>query len=380
MAMVSNLAGNIAFYLAALLVVIWVVMFVHELGHFLVARWCGITVETFSIGVGPEIFGFTDRNGTRWRLAAGLLLAYVKFKGDQNGASVPDRDAIEKMSPEDEKGLFHAKPVWQRAAVVAAGPIANFLLAILIFAGMAMVYGVRTTEPRIGHVLPDHPAAQAGFQAGDLVLAIDGNAIEGFNDLQRYVGLSGAREMSFLIDRGGQKLQLKVVPAMKEHNDEIAGKMSRPLIGVRPHENAAMRHRTFTPVQALGQGVTETRDIIVATWSMLRDVVIRRQNTEQLGGIARIADVAGQAAKRGPEVVIGLIGLISVSVGFMNLLPIPLLDGGHLLFYGIEAARRRPLSEQAQNLGYQLGFAVIISLMIFANFYNDFAVWKKWFS
>jgi regulator of sigma E protease len=380
MAMVSNLASNFALYALAFLFVLSIVVFVHELGHFLVARWCGVKVQAFSIGFGREIWGFDDRHGTRWRVAWIPLGGYVKFIDDENGASVPDRDALDRMSTADRAGSFHAKPVWQRAAVVAAGPIANFLLAVLIFAAMAMIYGVRTTEPRVGTVLPDHPAAVAGFQAGDLVVAIDGREIESFNDLQRAVSLSAGRQMPFLVDRQGQRLTLKVTPSLKEQKDEIAGKHSRPIIGISPAGTKAnLKHKTFGPVEALVQGVEDTRFIIVSTWTYIRDVFTKRQSADQLGGVARIADVAGQAAKLGPEFVIQLIAVISVSVGFINLMPIPLLDGGHLLFYAIEAIRRRPLSERTQEIGFRIGLAVVLGLMIFSTF-NDLPIIRKWFS
>jgi len=380
MVMVSNLASNFLLYAAAFLFVLSIVVFVHELGHFLVARWCGVKVKAFSLGFGREIWGFDDKHGTRWKLSWIPLGGYVKFVDDENGASVPDREAVAKMSPEERAGSFHGKPVWQRAAVVAAGPIANFILAVLIFAAMAMIYGVRTTEARIGAILPDHPAAVAGFQVGDLVVAIDGREIDSFNDLQRIVSLNPGRELSVVVDRGGRKLTLKVTPVLKEHKDDIAGKHSRPVIGISPAGTRAnLKHKTFGPVEALVQGVDDTRFIIVSTWSYIRDVIGQRQSADQLGGVARIADVAGQAAKLGPEFVIQLIAVISVSVGFINLMPIPLLDGGHLLFYAIEAVRREPLSERTQEIGFRIGLAVVLALMIFSTF-NDLPIIKKWFS
>lgn len=382
MSTISSLAGGLsgfALFLGSFLVVLTVVVFIHELGHFLVARWCGVKVKAFSLGFGPEIGGFVDKHGTRWRLAWIPLGGYVKFMDDENAASVPSAEAIQKMSADERAGSFHAKALWQRAAVVAAGPVANFLLAIVIFAIMLSIWGMTTLEPRIGRVVPDTPAAAAGFQPEDVVVSIDGRDIDDFAELQRTVSLSPGRTLTFVVDRGGQKIPLKAQPVMREYNDRIAGKHTRPVIGIESSRNAQVRHQSVGPVTALNLGVHKTWEVITSTLTYLVDIPMGRQNVDQLGGPIRIAEVSGQVAKLGPEYLINLIAVISISVGLINLFPIPLLDGGHLMFYAIEAVRGRPLSERSQDFGFKVGFAVVMMLMVLA-FFNDLPIVKRWLS
>ena len=384
----TSLIGTVWGYLSfplAFLFVLTIVVFVHELGHFLVARWCGVAVQTFSIGFGKEIWGFHDRHGTRWRIAWIPLGGYVKFMDDENAASAPSREAIDRMTPEEREGSFHAKPVWQRAAVVAAGPIANFLLAILIFATIYMTIGVRLTAARVDEVLPDTPAARAGFKPGDVIVAIDGNKIQSFNEVLRVVGTSPDRELLFSIDRDGKTIELPATPAMQEFKDDIGGVNRRGVIGIkRVTTPQAIETRTVGPLEAVALGVSETKFIITSTLGYLWDVVSGRQKADQLGGPIRIAEVSGQVAKVGielpiPEALIHLVAVLSVSVGLINLFPIPLLDGGHLMFYAVEAVRRRPLSERSQEIGFRIGLAVVLSLMVFATF-NDLPILKRWLS
>ncbi len=364
----------------AFIVVLSVIVFIHELGHFLVARWCGVAVKAFSIGFGPEIFGFEDRHGTRWRFAVLPLGGYVKFIDDEGAASTPSNEAIAKMTPEQREGSFHLKPVWKRAAVVAAGPAANFLLSIVIFAAMFMLYGQSIIEPRIGTVVPDTPAQTAGFKAGDLVLAIQGQEIDSFRELQQIVSTSPEQSLEFRIDRQGSELTLVVRPELRELEDKLAGKHRRSVIGIQVGaKTSSVRHQTYGPIAAVQAATVQTWNIVTGTLTFLYDVVRGRQDYNQLGGPIRIADVAGKAAQLGPEVVVQFIALISVSVGLINLFPIPLLDGGHLLFYAIEAIRRRPLSERTQEISFRIGLAVILSMMIFVTF-NDRSILKSWLS
>lgn len=360
------------------LVVLTVVVFVHELGHFLVARWCGVGVRTFSIGFGKEIWGFDDKHGTRWRLAWIPLGGYVKFMDDDNAASVPTRESIKSMTPEQRAVSFHAKPVWKRAAVVAAGPIANFLLAIVIFALWFGLFGIHSTEARIDEVIKDTPAAEAGFQSGDLITAIDGRQVESFEDVQKIVSTNVGSELTFTVDRTGSPLDLKATPVLR---DQKIGQqtISTVVIGIRRSAEAKVQTRYPGPVEAVALGTDQTQFIITSTLGYLADVIGGRQKADQLGGPVRIGDLAAKVADKSLVNLIYLIAFISVSVGLINLFPIPLLDGGHLLFYAIEAIRREPLSEGAQELGFRIGFAVVIMLMIFATF-NDLAVIRGWFS
>ncbi len=376
----ASALGDRLLFVAAFLFVLTVVVFIHELGHFLVARWCGVAVSTFSIGFGREICGFVDKHGTRWRIAWIPLGGYVKFMDDDNAASVPRREDPRQVSPEHDPGSFHGKPVWQRAAVVAAGPIANFILAIVIFTGMMMLIGIVTLEPRVGAVVPDSPAAAAGFKAGDLILSIDGREIEDFSELKHVVTINPGRPLNFVVDRGGSRVTLTVVPELREQQDTIAGKHKSALIGIQsPSTERRIVQRSVGPIEALGRAIGRTKDIVVGTASYIRDVVTRIQDPDQLGGVIRIADVSGQVAKLGPEYLINLVAILSVSIGLLNLLPIPLLDGGHLLFFAIEAVRRKPLSPRIQEFGLKIGFGVVLALFIFTTI-NDLPILRKWLS
>ena len=369
--------GGFFFVLVSFLFVLTVVVFVHELGHFLVARWCGVNIKAFSIGFGREIFGFFDRHGTRWRIAWIPLGGYVKFMDDENAASAGPSASLEEMTPEERAGAFHAKPLWQRAAVVAAGPIANFLLAIVIFALMFSLIGVRSTAPRVDEVVPSSPAAAAGFMPGDVILAIQGERVETFNDVLRTVSTSPGRELAIKVKRGEETLTLQVTPERQEVQDNFGGTIVRGIIGIRRVTTPeTLELRRAGPLEAVWLGVHETKFIITSTLSYIGDVVVGRQSADQLGGPIRIAEVSGQVAAIGPEALLNLIAVISVSIGLINLFPIPLLDGGHLLFYAIEGLRRKPLSERTQEIGFRIGLALVLMLMVFATWNDRLIVWR----
>jgi regulator of sigma E protease len=353
------------------LFVLTIVVFFHELGHFLIARWCGVRVLTFSVGFGPELLGFTDRHGTRWKLSAIPLGGYVKFFGDENAASVPDQSAIAGMTAEERRYSFFHKSVGQRAAIVAAGPIANFLLAIVIFAAMFTIYGKQSSTARVDAVQAGSAAADAGFRAGDVVLSIDGRMIGSFTDMQRIVGASANRTLEFKIDRGGEPVTLKATPALRQGKDGFGNKSCQAVLGVsRSMTPDEVRFETVDPFSAVLLGTAETWSIIERTFSFLGGLFVGRECADQLGGPIRIAQMSGQVASVGFALVLAFTGGISVSIGLLNLFPVPLLDGGHLLFYGIEAVRGRPLSERAQEIGFRIGLALVLMLMIFATF-ND---------
>jgi regulator of sigma E protease len=353
------------------LFVLSVVVFFHELGHFLVARWCGVRVLVFSIGFGPEIVGFNDRHGTRWKISAVPLGGYVRFFGDENAASVPDQAALSAMSEAEARESFFHKSVARRAAIVAAGPIANFLLAIVIFAAVFAFFGKQITTARVDTVQPDSAAAAAGFRAGDLVVAIDGRAIESFSDMQRIVAGSAGRTLEVVVDRGGVQLALKAMPALREVKDTFGNVHRIGVLGIsRSMAPGDIRTESVPPLQAIALGVDKTWFVVESTLVYLKDVVVGRQSADQLGGPARIAQVAGQMASFGVLPIIELAAVLSVSIGLLNLFPIPLLDGGHLLFYAVEAVRGRPLSDRAQEVGFRIGLAIVLMLMIFATF-ND---------
>jgi regulator of sigma E protease len=367
----SAFGGGLVGYLVPFLFVLTIVVFFHELGHFLVARWCGIKVIVFSIGFGPEIVGFNDRYGTRWKLSAVPLGGYVKFFGDDNAASVPDTEAAAAMTEAEKRDSFQHKPVGPRAAVVAAGPIANFILAILIFAGVFMTVGKQTTTARVDTIAPNSAAQAAGFQPGDLVLAINGSAITNFADMQRIVSISAGEPLNVDIERGGVRVMLKATPERKELKDNFGNVHRIGVLGIsRSMQPGDIKTEKAGPFQAIVMGAQETWFVVDRTLSYIGGVFTGREAADQLGGPIRIAQVSGQVATAGFVALIHLTAVLSVSIGLLNLFPIPLLDGGHLLFYGIEAVRGRPLSERAQEFGFRVGLALVVMLMIFATF-ND---------
>jgi regulator of sigma E protease len=348
-----------------------VVVFFHELGHFLIARWCGVRVLTFSVGFGPEIVGFNDRYGTRWKLSAIPLGGYVKFFGDDNAASVPDEAAVARMTEAERRYSFFYQPVGRRAAIVAAGPIANFILAIVIFATIFAIYGRQTTTARVDTVVPNSAAAAAGLKPGDVVLAIDGRAIESFSDMQRIVSANAGRTLSFQIDRGGAPMTLTATPALKQGKDSFGNATCQAVLGVsRSMAAGDVKTEHVNPAAAIWLGAKETWFIIDRTFSYIGGLFTGRECADQLGGPIRIAQISGQVATLGFMPVLHLAAMLSVSIGLLNLFPVPLLDGGHLLFYIIEAARGRPLSARSQEIGFRIGFAIVVMLMIFTVF-ND---------
>jgi regulator of sigma E protease len=363
--------GGLVGYLVPFLFVLTIVVFFHELGHFLVARWCGIKVLTFSLGFGPELVGFYDRYGTRWKLSAVPLGGYVKFFGDENAASAPDHAAHAAMTENEKKDSFIGQPVPARAAVVAAGPMANFLLAIAIFAGIFMIAGKQTTSARVDAIQPGSAAATAGFQPGDLVLSIDGEKIDSFSDMQRIVSISSGEPLKIVVERQGAQVSLNATPQLKEIKDNFGNVHRLGVLGIsRSMAAGDLKTERLGPIDAVKLGAQETWFVVDRTLSYIVGVFAGREAADQLGGPIRIAQVSGQVASAGFVALIHLTAVLSVSIGLLNLFPIPLLDGGHLLFYGIEAARGRPLSERAQEVGFRIGLAIVVMLMIFATF-ND---------
>ncbi len=368
---IGTLGGGFVGYIIPFLFVLTIVVFFHELGHFLVARWAGVKVLTFSVGFGPELFGFNDKHGTRWKLSAVPLGGYVKFFGDESEASSPDQTALDAMNAQEREQSFHHKKVGARAAIVVAGPVANFLLAIVIFAGLFMIMGKPVTTARVDAVVPDSVAAKAGFQVGDIVTAINGSAIGGFSDMQRIVSTQAGESLTFTIERGGAQVELRAIPALKEMKDNFGNVHRIGVLGISRSAKAEdVKVERFSPPVALWMGVKETWFVVERTVSYLVGVVAGREAADQLGGPIRIAQISGQVATIGIGALIHLAAVLSVSIGLLNLFPVPLLDGGHLLFYAIEAVRGKPLSERAQEYGFRIGLALVLMLMIFAT-YND---------
>jgi regulator of sigma E protease len=367
----QGLGGDVLRYLVPFLFVLSIVVFFHELGHFLIARLSGVRILVFSIGFGPEIAGFYDRHGTRWKIAAIPLGGYVKFFGDDTAASTPDKVRASTMDAAEREQSFIFQPVIKRAAIVAAGPIANFILAIVIFSGIYMLFGMQTLSPRVDEVQAGSPAAAAGFQPGDLVLSIDGEKIDSFGDMQRIVSDSAGDHLNIAVERDGKQISLQATPELREEKD-IFGNVHRVgLLGIkRSPAPGDVKYQPVSPPRAVLLGLQETWFVVDKTLTYIGRVIIGREAANQLGGPIRIAQMSGQVASVSFVALIHLAAVLSVSIGLLNLFPIPLLDGGHLLFYAIEAVRGRPLSERAQEVGFRIGFALVLMLMIFATF-ND---------
>jgi regulator of sigma E protease len=361
-------------YIVPFLFVLTIVVFFHELGHFIVGRLCGIRVLVFSLGFGPEIVGFTDRKGTRWKLSAIPLGGYVKFFGDEDAASTPGRAASAAsaaMSEAEKKDSFIHQPVASRAAVVAAGPLANFVLAVAIFAGILMIVGKQTASPRVDTVVPNSAASAAGFEPGDLVLSIDGTKIDSFSDMQRIVSVSAGEKLAIVVERAGHPVTLTATPQLRELKDSFGNEHRLGVLGIsRSMKPGDLKTHKVGPIEAVVMGAQETWFVLDRTMIYVGGVFTGREPADQLGGPIRIAQISGEVASAGFTALIHLAAVLSISIGMLNLFPIPLLDGGHLLFYGIEAVRGKPLSERAQEMGFRIGLAIVVMLMIFATF-ND---------
>ncbi|MEM6463355.1 MAG: RIP metalloprotease RseP [Pseudomonadota bacterium] len=353
------------------LVVLTIVVFIHEMGHYLVGRWCGIKIMTFSVGFGPELVGFDDRHGTRWRLSAIPLGGYVKFFGDENAASATDFDGVNAMSEEDRARSFAGANVWKRIATVAAGPIANFILAIAIFAIMFSIYGKPVSDPVVSEVQSGSAAEEAGLESGDIIQAIDGVPVVTFDDVRRYVTPRPEVPIVLTLDRQGNQIEVPIVPRRTEIEDQFGNKMEVGLIGVQTDLSAGnFRRVELNPVQAVGEGVSESWYIIARTVGYIGNVIIGREKPDQIGGPIRVAKYSGQVATLGIGALLQLAAVLSVSIGFLNLLPIPVLDGGHLVFYSIEIVRGKPVGERAQEIAFRIGLSLVLALMVFAT-WND---------
>ena len=356
--------------LPAFLFVITLVVFFHEMGHFLVARLFGVKVDVFSIGFGREIVGFTDRRGTRWKISWLPIGGYVKFAGDADASSKPDVEAAAAMNAKEREGALMFKPVGQRAAVAAAGPFANFLLAIVMLTGLFLHNGHAITTPIIGDITPGSAAAAAGIQRGDLVTRIDGTQITDFQQLPQIIGISGGETLTVGVKRAGHDLTLKVTPRLTRTPDILGNVSSQMIIGVRPDPSAPVIREQYGPAGAFGAACTETWSIIKTTLVGISQMVTGHGSADQLQGPLSIAHMTRQVADFGFLPLLNLVAILSVSIGLANLFPIPLLDGGHLLYYAVEAVLGRPLGERAQDVGFRLGLVLVLGLMLLTT-WND---------
>jgi len=361
-------------YMVPFLFVLTIVVFFHELGHFAVARWCNVKVDAFSVGFGRELFGWYDKHGTRWKVSLIPLGGYVKFAGDENAASIPDREYIASMSEEERRTAFIAKPVWQRAAIVAAGPIANFILAVIIFAGIFMAYGKPQLLPVVSTVIEGSAAETAGIQTGDRILSINDKPLSYFEDLKWTVRHNPDQPLVLGIERDGAELTATVIPVYVTDVNQFGVEYREPRIGVAIASDENTRILKQLGVGgALWEGVLRTYKIIYDTVNFIGEIFAGEQSAKQLGGPIQIAQVSGTVAQFGLIELISLAGFLSVSIGFINLLPIPILDGGHLVFYAAEAIRGKPLNEKVQEVGFRIGLGLVLMLMVFAT-WND--IWR----
>ncbi len=354
----------------AFLFVITVVVFFHELGHFLVARAFGVKVDVFSVGFGKEIFGWTDRAGTRWKVSWLPIGGYVKFAGDADAASRPDAAAVARMTLAEREGALVLKPLYQRALVAASGPLANFVLAIVLLTGILGFVGHNVVTPLVGEVVKDSPAALAGIKTGDRVTRIDQTPITDFEQLPEIISVSRGTPLAIGIDRAGRPMTIWVTPRLTKVHDALGNATSQMVIGVHQSLKAAVTRQTYTPVGAFAAACDETWSIIKTTILGIAQIITGHGGTDQLSGPVGIFKMTHQVAELGFLPLLNLAAILSVSIGLANLFPIPLLDGGHLLYYGCEAALGRPLGERAQDVGFRLGLVLVLGLMLLTT-WND---------
>ncbi len=367
--------SNSLSYIVPFLVVLTVLVFVLELGHYLVARMNGVRIEVFSIGFGPELFGWFDRSGTRWKLSAIPLGGYVKMFGDADPMSMPG-ERVPAMTAAEREVSFHHKSLMQRTAVVAAGPLANFVFTLVVLSLLFATVGQPFTPADVGRVQPGSAAEAAGIKAGDVIAAIDGDQIARFEDVQRLVRLNTGTPMHMVMRRDGQPVAITVTPRMEKLTDRFGNEHRLGLLGI---ERSGVDYVRRDPATAMWQAGVETSNLVTGTLEAVWQMVIGVRNTDELGGPVRIAQMSSEVWQGGVVALIWFMSVLSVNLGLINLFPIPVLDGGHLLFYAAEAIRGRPLGQRAQEYGFRVGLALVLTLMVFAT-WNDvvhLGIWER---
>ena len=359
-------------YLIPFLILILVVVFIHEYGHYYFARKYGVGVTDFSIGFGKEIFGFNDKSGTRWKFCAIPLGGYVKFFGDRNVFSQAEQEELLKeYNEEDRKKLFVVKPLYQRSLIVAAGPFANFLLAIVIFAFIYMFAGKDFTPAQIQEVQSESPAYVAGIKSGDVIQSINNREVKSIMEVSTFINASSTEIIDIKVLRNGNELTLQVKPKFIEGKDSLGNQINKKIIGIKVTPlNEEINRQRLGPATALYYAIKETWFVIEASWDFVISMFKGTGDTSQLGGPIKIAKITGQVAKFGIVAFLSIMAYISISLGFINLLPIPMLDGGHLMFYAFEKILGRPLTQKTQEGFFRIGLFLLLSLMFFTTF-ND---------
>ena len=359
-------------YILPFLLLILVVVFIHEYGHYYFAKRYGVGVTDFSIGFGKEIFGWNDKSGTRWKICWIPLGGYVKFFGDRNIFSQADQEKIlEKYDANERKKLFVLKPLYQRALIVFGGPLANFLLALVIFFSIYTFIGKDFTSAVINEVQKDSPAMLGGLKENDIILEIDGNEVKSIMDVSKFITLSIADVIDFKVKRSYDELLLKVKPKIILSEDNLGNKINKRIVGIKlgPYNNE-INHVKLGPAQAIYHAAYEVYYVSISSLKYVGGMIIGKADTSQLGGPIRIAKISGQVAEFGILAFISMMAYISISLGLVNLFPIPMLDGGHLMFYAFEKILGRPLSQKTQEGFFRIGMFLLLSLMFFTTF-ND---------
>jgi len=359
-------------FIIPFIILLTVVVFIHEYGHYYFARKYGVGVTDFSIGFGKELFGFNDKSGTRWKFCAIPLGGYVKFFGDRNVFSQAEQEELlKKYSKEDREKLFVVKPIYQRSLIVAAGPFANFLLAIVIFAFIYMFAGKDFTPAQIQEVQTDSPAFISGVKSGDIIKSIDNREVKSIMEVSAFINASSSETINLGILRNESELSINVKPKFVEGSDSLGNKINKKIIGIKiaPLNDKIERER-LGPATALFYAIKETWFVIVASWDFVISMFKGTGDTSQLGGPIKIAKITGQVAKFGVVAFLSIMAYISISLGFINLFPIPMLDGGHLMFYAFEKILGRPLTQKTQEGFFRIGLFLLLSLMFFTTF-ND---------
>jgi regulator of sigma E protease len=359
-------------YILPFIVLILIVVFIHEYGHYYFAKKFGVGVTDFSIGFGKEIFGWNDKSGTRWKICWIPLGGYVKFFGDRNVYSQADhKEILEKYSEEDQKKLFTLKPLYQRSLIVFGGPLANFLLALVIFFSIYTFVGKDFTPAVINEVQKDSPAMAGGLKQNDVILEIDGNKVESIMDVSKFITMSTDEIIDFKVKRSYDELILKVKPNIVPGEDNLGNKLNKRIVGIKLGAyNNEINHVKLGPAKAIYHAAHEVYFVGISSLKYIGAMIFGKADTSQLGGPIRIAKISGQVAEFGVLAFISMMAYISISLGLVNLFPIPMLDGGHLMFYAFEKVLGRPLSQKTQEGFFRIGIFLLISLMFFTTF-ND---------
>tara|TARA_B100000579_G_scaffold264017_1_gene217599 strand:+ start:31076 stop:32191 length:1116 start_codon:yes stop_codon:yes gene_type:complete len=359
-------------FIIPFIILLTVVVFIHEYGHYYFAKKYGVGVTDFSVGFGKELFGFTDKSGTRWKFCTIPLGGYVKFFGDRNVFSQAEQEELlKKYSKDDQNKLFVTKPLYQRSLIVAAGPFANFVLAILIFSFIYMFAGKDFTPAQIQEVQKDSPALSSGIKTGDIILSINNKKVSSILDVSTYINTSTTESINIKVLRNNDQIILKVIPKIIKTEDSFGNKINKKIIGIKisPLNNEFNRER-LGPATALFYAIKETWFVINSSLDFVISMFKGKGDTTQLGGPIKIAKITGQVANYGLVAFLSIMAYISISLGFINLFPIPLLDGGHLMFYAFEKVLGRPLTQRTQEGFFRIGLFLLISLMFFTTF-ND---------